>query len=139
MMHQRNNNWGHVISQDFVHWDRLPDALVGGSWDGSLTILENESGGLEPVILYDCTSIKNCLPPGDFAAPGGTFRAGDPPIIGVARPINMSDPNLTVWGKDSANPAVFAGAPPTYSGPSNIWRNGKKFQMEMILGGTTGL
>ena len=118
-----------------MHWHRLPDALLSGSWDGSLTVLENEHGNMEPVILFDCTSLKNCLP-SVFEA---TLGLGDPPIIGVARPSNISDPNLTVWRKDHTNPVVFTGAPPTYSGPSNIWRNGDKFQMEMILGRATGL
>ena len=139
-MHQRNNDWGHLISKDFVHWRRLPDAVLSGSWDGSLTILKNEHGSMEPIILFDCTSLKNCLPPGaSTTVLEDTFGSGDPPIIGVARPSNISDPNLTVWRKDDTNPAVFSGAPSTYSGPSNIWRNGDKFQMEMILGGATGL
>lgn len=49
VMNQRNNDWGHLISKDFIRWTRLPDALDVGSWDGSLSILNGD-----PVILYDC-------------------------------------------------------------------------------------
>ena len=58
-MNQRNDNWGHLVSENFVTWARLPDALVGGAWDGSLTMVTT-SNGSTPVILYDCTSIANC-------------------------------------------------------------------------------
>jgi hypothetical protein len=109
VMNQRNSNWGHVVSDDFVTWTRLPDALVGGSWDGSLTIIN----GTAPLILYDCTTVANCRPPkGDETVTASSplqerGRSGDPPIVGVARPADMSDPLLTHWTKDAANPADF--------------------------------
>lgn len=136
VMNQRDNNWGHLVSSDFITWTRLPDALIGGSWDGSLSIVNGT-----PLILYDCTTIANCRPPaGSGMEVTGTERSGDPPIVGVARPADMTDPLLMHWQKDVANPAIFPG-PHTYSGPSNIWKNSVtgKLQMEMILGTTTGL
>jgi hypothetical protein len=36
--------------------------------------------------------------------------SGDPPIVGVARPVDPSDPNLTRWVKDPANPIQVSGA-----------------------------
>jgi len=133
VMHQRNGGWGHLVSTDFVKWSRLPNAIDGGSWDGSLTILDGK-----PVILFDCTSIQNCLPK-RVESESDIIGVGDPPIIGVAWPVNNSDPNLTSWVKDSHNPAYFDGSPAKYSGPSNVWKNGNKYQMEMILGGATAL
>ena len=64
---------------------------------------------------------------------------GDPPIIGIARPRNISDANLTDWAKDPHNPVVFRNSPATFSGPSNVWANGAMLQMVMILGSETGL
>ena len=36
----------------------------------------------------------------------GRARSGDPPIVGVARPANLSDSRLTNWTVDGANPIV---------------------------------
>ena len=140
VFNQRDDNWGHLVSSDFATWTRLPDALVGGSWDGSLTLVDGQ-----PIILYDCTSVANCRPPkpGTTVAAGShsQVKSGDPPLIGVARPADLTDELLTNWTKDPKNPVVFAGAQTTYSGPSTIWKNSAtaKYQMEQILGQTTGL
>lgn len=60
---------------------------------------------------------------GSAKAPGAGYD--DPPIIGIARPANLSDPYLTNWVKDTANPIVIlngsAALATDYSGPSNVW------------------
>ena len=83
---------------------------------GSLTILNGK-----PVILYDCYNIPDCLPPNKTQASAAAVRAaaglgaptrvrvGDPPHVGVARPADSSDANLTVWEKDPNNPIAFPG------------------------------
>ena len=101
-----------------VKWARLPSALSpNGDWDGSLTVLDGK-----PVILYDCYNIPDCLPPNKTAVgkrmpaaiaappfPPLGSNLGDPPHVGVARPVDPSDPNLTVWSKDPHNPISFPG------------------------------
>ena len=47
-------------------------------------------------------------------------RLGDPPIVGVARPADYSDPNLTKWEKSPNNPIAVHGAHSAYAGPSEI-------------------
>ena len=162
-MHQGDGNWRHVVSDDLARWTRLPDALAGGgAWDGGLTLLD----GGEPVILFDCRALADCLPPAANSSAGTAATAAsaatlhrqqlhrqrqpmDPPIVGVARPAKSlaGDFLLVNWTKDSRNPIVIthrANGTPPYSGPSNIWRSGSgKLQMKMIqmasTGWTTGL
>ena len=58
----------------------------------------------------------------------------------MARPVDPSDPELKEWVKDAQNPIYIAGAPPRYSGPSNLWqRKDGKVDFVMILGHTTGV
>jgi len=140
MFKQGGGGWQHYVSQDFVGWSEIATIIPPGGWDGSLTLLKRPSGTIEPVILYDCTSVAGCRPAAAREPEGTAPTLGDPPIIGVARPADPSDPNLTVWVKDSQNPIYITGAPPTYSGPSNLWvRADGKVDFVMILGRTTGL
>jgi hypothetical protein len=122
-MHQANwTDWAHLVSNDMVHWTRLESALFpNGDWDGSLTLLDGK-----PVIMYDCFNLKDCLPAN--ATPG----LGDNPLVGVARPVDLSDQNLTTWNKDPHNPIYiqlengepvsrgFAGYPPPFP-PFRLW------------------
>lgn len=96
IFHQANwTDWAHLVSTDLVRWSRLPSALSpNGDWDGSLTVLNGV-----PVIMYDCYNVPDCHPI-NTTGPG----LGDPRIIGVAHPANLSDPNLTKWKKDPNNP-----------------------------------
>ena len=124
LMHQAG--WDHWVSADAgVHWQRLPPpAGLSGGMDGSLSFI-----GFRAVVLYDCTSAAQCRPADAAASAGGVGAAaasGDPPIIGVARPSNSSDPLLTNWTRDEANPIVvhdLLGKPVTtgFAGPSNLW------------------
>ena len=145
-MHQANwTDWAHLVSTgpplsiprgapvrtphslrwglaDLVHWSRLPSALSpNGDWDGSLTLLDGK-----PVIMYDCYDIPDCLPLNASSHPPqaeltSSARLGDPPHVGVARPVDASDPNLTSWAKDPHNPISFPGMRGGFAGPSNLW------------------
>jgi len=132
LMNQRQGGWSHLVTKDWVSWKRIPNALTGGSgdWDGSLSVLNGK-----PVILFDCTDDTVCV--SNRAADPKVV--GDAAIIGVARPVNVSDPFLTLWEKDAHNPISVSPVGP-YAGPSNLWspRPGVT-NLVMILGGKTGL
>ena len=151
MMWQSNSGWGHAISGDLAHWSKLEDLAIAGpnAWDGSLTILDGK-----PVALFDCTDpardrpghLRSCsgLNTTNNTATAGspeqqqeekgreTERAvgagaaiGDPSFIGIARPADLADINLTTWVKDPTAPITFlnktGGKAAGYSGPSPIW------------------
>ena len=127
VMHQANwTDWAHLVSTDLAHWTRLPSVLSpNGDWDGALTILDGK-----PVILFDCFNVADCRPPPTNnipAPPSVGTGTGDPPIVGVARPADPTDPNLTVWKKDPANPIAVSGAHAAYAGPSTIWQEGNTY------------
>jgi hypothetical protein len=127
IMHQQNNGWGHLISQDLTTWSRLQNPLPSGAWDGSLTFFFDAA-----VILFDCADLAACLPP------NASSRApGDPPLVGVARPSNPSDPTLAAWTVSPLNPIVVNDAEPIYSGPSNIWWANGSMNIGIIYGGST--
>ena len=141
IMHQANwTDWAHLVSTDLAHWTRIQSALSpNGDWDGALTILDGK-----PIILYDCTNVADCRPPGSvLSGPRGTSsttvpKLGDPAIVGVARPRNYSDPELKVWDKDASNPIIIRGAG-HYAGPSTLWRDGGTTRMLMPNNGAISL
>lgn len=136
LMHQ--GGWEHWVSDDSgVHWRRLPPPLeLAGGMDGSLSIVAGR-----PIILYDCTSVAQCKP----ANVSSGVDAGDLPIIGVARPSNITDDLLTNWTREESNPIVVRdvlGKPITtgFAGPSNLWPTATgDIEMTMITGQSTGL
>ena len=86
----RNIQWGHLVSDDMVHWTPIKEAIVptrdsvvpDGVWSGNAT--------------YD----KNGIPLLFFTAGNDSFKqAGllSNQNIGVAYPKNLSDENLTEW------------------------------------------
>ena len=84
------------------------------------------------MILLNCTTDKVCQV-------NNTRQSGDPPIVGVARPADVSDPKLVVWTKDLNNPIVID-KKGGYSGPSNIWSPSPgKWSFVVILGKATAL
>ena len=111
--------WEHHVSEDWVRWRQLPTILQPGAADGSLSLLDEG-----PVIMWDCNSAADCRPRQSHRQRRGSLLdvghcVGDASIIGIARPVDAGDPNLTTWRKD-AHVAV-AGAS-CYSGPSNAWQ-----------------
>ena len=118
-MHQANwSDWAHLVSTDLVHWTRIKSALSpNGDWDGALSFIDGK-----PIIMYDCYNVADCKP---LVPPGLNHPTvpplGDPAIVGVARPVDLNDPNLTSWAKDPANPIIIHGAG-KYAGPGNLWQ-----------------
>jgi len=142
VVHQANwTDWAHLTSTDLVRWTRLKSALApNGDWDGALTILADG----KPVILFDCYNVPDCNgsyvppPPGDDRVRrSGRPVPNDHPLVGVAHPADLADPNLTDWRKDPRNPIrLFTpdGHPVTsgFAGPSNIFAapDGLSFVMQ---------
>jgi hypothetical protein len=142
------------VSRDWVRWQRLPNALAAGSYDGSATVVPG--GG--PVIMFDCAT--EICPSGSNLdlerassatadrqqqqqeheeaeeAPTGADRQqqqqqqqqdqqqhpDDIPVVGVARPANLSDPTLREWVTASDNPIVVD-SPGEFVAPSKLWHN----------------
>jgi beta-fructofuranosidase len=116
MFYQHNPNnpfwgdihWGHVVSDDLVHWKDLPPALIpdaspvdnGGCWSGCAI----DNNGV-PTFFY--TGVKNGVQ--------GTCVA-------------TSDADLIRWQKDEANPIVVAPKLPGYNQTQYrdpyLWREG---------------
>ena len=137
LMHQANwTDWAHLVSTDLAHWTRLPSALApNGDWDGTLTLLDGK-----PSILYDCANlVPGCIPPNASVLPAESaplhLAPNDPARVGVARPADYEDANLTKWIKDPHNPIHIQNGRPG-QGPSNMWRthDGRVTNMLMTQG-----
>ncbi|CAL8464935.1 g4470 [Coccomyxa elongata] len=90
--------WGHVISKDMVHWERMPPALVpdtdydyDGVFSGSATLLGDEDG--TPILFY--TGVSNFSELQYYEQ-----------VQAIARPVNASDPKLKLWKKSPNNPLI---------------------------------
>lgn len=101
--------WGHVVSQDLVHWSHMPLALVpdlqydyDGVFSGSATILANGT----PAILY--TGVSGLSSRGYFYQ-----------VQALATPADDEDPLLGRWVKRPA--ALLPAAPP--GGNHRQWRD----------------
>jgi hypothetical protein len=128
--------WAHAVSHDGAHWKNLrypltPDDVnsydARGAYDGSLTLDPDVNGG-EPLILYDIGPAAEPEDELEFNGGGGGVSTwmGDLPLLGVARPSDPADPELTYWTKDPNNPVDFSGGPGA-SFPSQVWKNGDHF------------
>jgi hypothetical protein len=90
--------------------------------------------------MFDCYNVQDCRPAVEgksisaTTAPG-RVGTGDPAIVGVARPVDPTDPNLTKWSKDPANPIVVHGARGGFQGPSTMWKVGDVYNMLMAVSG----
>jgi len=172
MMWQGDGGWDHAVSTDMARWTKVmlssnprhgQPAIAGPSgWDGSMTILPSIDNG-QPIALFDCipgndaVGIKSASC-SNYSSPTTTETAtttttprhpltfGDPSFIGIARPIDASDPNLTAtWRKDARGHISVlnetGGTAIGFSGPSPVWRaaNGE-YRMVMTYGrGHTGM
>ena len=126
------NHWDHMVTQDLIHWTRLPPPLVPindptsvkldaaglkshwydahGDWDGSLTVLSAEDSPTGKEQAFIIEDIVEGPKPRQYmprhlrteALEEERARSGDPPTMAVARAMNMSDPYLTNWKKDEA-------------------------------------
>lgn len=83
--------WGHLVSDDMVNWTPLKEVITptadtvapDGVWSGCATL---DSQG-NPVLFFTA---------GDDARTGADDLIGNQ-NIGIARPKDLSDPNLTEW------------------------------------------
>eukprot|EP01052_Picozoa_sp_SAG31_P002027 SAG31_NODE_68_length_28153_cov_23.647717_9_plen_321_part_00 len=120
-------SWGHVLSHDAAHWQRIENALdpdfnkSGYDWhdgdcDGTVSFVPdlNATGGVIMTFGPDCARpVRHSL----------HATLGDAPRIGIARLTDPSDQNtMSRWVKDANNPISFGvGSPPcAFSG--KIWR-----------------
>eukprot|EP01045_Picozoa_sp_COSAG04_P015621 COSAG04_NODE_1246_length_7582_cov_2.322555_9_plen_192_part_01 len=121
-----------------IHWTRLPPPVRpnrtdpaqwydhSGSYDGGVSLLPAALGG--PTIVYDVIECRSCKLEGCLCINGSEALTAaapmDPPWMGIARPLNSSDPYLLTWEKDPQNPINFTGGPQTGgANPGSIWWN----------------
>lgn len=85
-----NMSWAHVISQDLVHWKRMPIAMyndmtydVGGVFSGSAALKDGV-----PSLFYTCTDEKGVQ------------------LQCVAFPDKSDDATLQKWQKSHVNPII---------------------------------
>lgn len=86
----RNIGWGHLVSDDMVNWKPLKEAIMptentvcpDGVWSGGAT-LDNDGN---PVLFFTAGN--------DSYQKDGLISNQN---IGIARPKDLSDPNLTEW------------------------------------------
>lgn len=132
IMFQHNGGWGHVVSKNLASWSTLSKKALAidgpNAWDGSLSFVDGK-----PVAIFDCTSPardrvgynRSCNGLNTTNVTRG-LGIGDPSFLGIARPVDYNDPNLTaMWHKDPRAPISVlneSGLPAGgYSGPSPIW------------------
>ena len=102
-----------------------------GCWDGSLTFAAGVNGG-NPIILYasqpsvpTTSTISNstarapdtAAAAAAASAPSG-LKSGDRPMMSVARPANLADPELLYCTKDAQNPVNG-----DLSDMGQVWKN----------------
>jgi len=113
------NHFDHVISNDLIHWQRLPppiQPLGMRTFDGSVSMLDAEDGG--PVILYDAPD----------KIPKGWPGCGEC-ILSLARLKDANDKYLKTFTRDPLGDPVsidYGGVKPV-DFPSTIWRNGDHY------------
>ena len=91
-----------------------------------MTLLPAALGG--PTIVYDVIECRSCKLEGCLCINGSEALTAaapmDPPWMGIARPLNSSDPYLLTWEKDPQNPINFTGGPQTGgANPGSLWWN----------------
>lgn len=127
----RNICWGHLVSEDTVHWKPVREAIV-----------PTENSVVPDGVWSGCAALDvNGVPLLFFTAGNDSFRKDgliSNQNIGVARPKDLSDPELTEWeiGKELAviqQPGQ--GRPGEFRDP-HIWREGDAWYMLVCSGST---
>ena len=117
-----NTGWGHASSEDLVHWEHEPIALMP------------ERGSYDPNV---CAS--GCAVIADDGTPTIFYTAAEPQTQCIA---HSQDPNLRWWLKDEHNPILLEPDVDNYvkGGFRDpfIWREGSTWQM-IVCGGIQGV
>jgi|EP01047_Picozoa_sp_COSAG01_P059308 hypothetical protein len=126
--------WGHSVSTDLLHFDRIAPALVPGPpsttmegcYDGSVSFVHrggDASLPLTPMLMADgaCGELPDPEPSPNQRPPGGSCAESFGYSSGgtLAFPADLSDPNLTVWEKQG--PIHYQHCGPG-GGPSSVWQ-----------------
>ena len=125
----RNICWGHLVSEDTVHWRPVADAIVptedsvvpDGVWSGGAAL---DANGV-PVLF--------------FTAGNDSFRQEgliSNQNIGIAWPADLSDPELTDWiigGRLAVAQQPGQGRPGEFRDP-HIWKEGGQWFMLVCSG-----
>ncbi len=125
----RNIGWGHLVSEDTVHWRPIQDAIVptentvvpDGVWSGGAAL------------------DKNGVPILFFTAGNDSFRSSgliSNQNIGAAYPADLNDPELTEW---VIYPELAIAQQPGQGRPgefrdSHIWKEGDQWFMLVCSG-----
>eukprot|EP01043_Picozoa_sp_COSAG02_P070631 COSAG02_NODE_12586_length_1522_cov_1.477161_2_plen_288_part_00 len=98
-------HFSHLISRDFAHWERLPDACrkadskpwnsnpQGGCYDGAVSLLPPPHG---PIMLYEPRP----------------YGVGKPIPLILVKAVNASDPKLINWDQNNSKIVHLKIAPP---------------------------
>ncbi len=128
----RNICWGHLVSEDTIHWRPIRDAIVptehsvvpDGVWSGGAAL------------------DKNGVPILFFTAGNDSFRADgliSNQNIGAAYPADLSDPELTEWvicPELAIAQQPGQGRPGEFRDP-HIWKEGDQWYMLVCSGSET--
>ncbi|DBB18751.1 hypothetical protein WJX82_009075 [Trebouxia sp. C0006] len=112
-------SWGHVVSSDLAHWQRLPTALEpdtpydnNGVFSGSATVVNGT-----PILLY--TGVDNFTEYGYYYQ---TQAMATPSPLPPSNP----DPLLTHWTKSAQNPIIsntpLGGSHSQFRDPATSWQ-----------------
>lgn len=129
----RNISWGHLVSEDMVHWRPLKQAIVptentvvpDGVWSGGAALDVN---GV-PILFFTAGN--------DSFAKDGLISNQN---IGAAYPADLSDPELTDWvicDELAVAQQPGQGRPGEFR-DSHIWREGDSWYMLVCSGSETG-
>ena len=125
----RNICWGHLVSEDTVHWKPVREAIV-----------PTENSVVPDGVWSGCAALDvNGVPLLFFTAGNDSFRKEgliSNQNIGVARPKDLSDPELTEWEIGDRLAVIQQpgqGRPGEFRDP-HIWREGNAWYMLICSG-----
>ncbi len=125
----RNICWGHLVSDDTVHWRPIRDAIV-----------PTENSAVPDGVWSGCAALdRNGIPVLFFTAGNDSFRKEgliSNQNIGAARPADLNDPELTEWvisGRLAVEQQPGQGRPGEFRDP-HIWKEGDRWYMLVCSG-----